>query len=293
MLKFTVNYDDSQGVLTLNDYARRRLKVSLTSWRKLKRSGSLMINGHPAHPQDIVRHGDHLEFDLPEVTQLLPAAGSLTVCYEDESLLVVDKPAGLLVHPTSTCREVTLANIVLYYYNQKDEKIGFHPIHRLDRNTSGLLLIAKYPYIQQRLAQGDLKQVARRYLAIVHHNISQSGTISSPIGRKPGSIIERMVTPNGQQALTTFQVMKAYDTATLLAVTLETGRTHQIRAHLASIGHPLLGDDLYGGQQNLITRQALHSAELSFFHPLLQRQISVRSPLPHDMRQVLRNLSQG
>jgi 23S rRNA pseudouridine1911/1915/1917 synthase len=292
MLTFHINYNPTSDGLTIHRYARQQLKMSLTAWRKFKHTGSIILNGRAALPGDLLRPGDVLSFDCQVITKLKPADGLLDIAYEDASLLVVNKPAGLLVHPTSNQLEITLANYVIGYYHRQLEQLAFHPVHRLDRNTSGLILIAKNPYIQQQLSGKFSSCFTRCYLALVQGILQNSGTIDAPIGRKSDSIIERIVTKKGQQSITEYKVIENFPTATLLSLSLLTGRTHQIRVHLAHIGHPLLGDDLYGGNRDLIARHALHSAELTFIHPILQTQIHLQSPLPDDMVQtinVLRN----
>ncbi|MDU2066239.1 MAG: RluA family pseudouridine synthase [Sporomusaceae bacterium] len=290
MLKFIVNYSLNEKPLTVKDYVRYHLKFSLTAWRKLKASGSITLNGETASPISFVFPQDILLLNMPTQNTLLPIAGPLAICYEDEYLLAVNKPSGLLVHPTSTLHETTLANLVLYYYQQQGLLSDFHPIHRLDRNTSGLLLIAKHAYIQQMLATSSLKSIARQYLALVTGELDCSGEINAPIARKPGSIIERTVSPNGQEALTHYEVVQTYRNATLLRLILATGRTHQIRVHLSHLGYPLLGDDLYGGQRTIIQRQALHSASLTFPHPITNEMIRLFCPIPPDMLQAIQKL---
>lgn len=283
MLTFHINNTITSDALTIQKYARHQLKMSLTIWRKIKHTGSIMLNGSVALPGDILRPGDILSFDCPVTTKLEPAYGALDIAYEDDSLIIVNKPPGLLVHPTSNQLELTLANYVIGHYRQHLESQGFHPVHRLDRNTSGLILIAKNPYIQQQLSGKFANYFTRSYLALVHGLLQNTGIIDAPIGRKPDSIIERIVMVGGQPSITEYQVIENFPTATMLSLSLLTGRTHQIRVHLAHIDHPLLGDDLYGGNQDLIIRHALHSAEITFIHPMSQTKIHLKSAPPDDM----------
>jgi 23S rRNA pseudouridine1911/1915/1917 synthase len=293
MLTFHVNYNSNQGLLTIQQYARQQLKISLTAWRKFKNSGSIQRNGQIALPGDFIHSGDILSFDSPITSHIEPIYKPLDIAYEDNTLLIVNKVSGLLVHPTSNQQELTLANYIMGYYAKCNEFHNFHPVHRLDRNTSGLILIAKVPYIQQQLAKKSISGITRNYLAFVHGKLFNDGVIHAPIGRKPGSIIERIVTNEGQVAITEYTILKNFSTATLVRVKLLTGRTHQIRVHMAHIGHPLLGDDLYGGTRNLIGRQALHSSTLSFIHPLTQNKLRILSPLPKDMLQLLSKLREN
>ncbi len=293
MLTFNVNYDIHQGLLTIQKYARHQLHISLTSWRKFKHADAILLNGASALPGDILQPGDVLAFNDPlTIPKIEPIQGLLNIAYEDDYIIIINKPAGLLIHSTSNQQEITLANYVMGHYRRQNESHDFHPVHRLDRNTSGLILIAKIPYIQQQLSGKFSNHFTRSYLALVHGKLDGSGTIDAPLGRKPGSIIERMVTTTGKQAITEFKVIETFSGATLLQVTLLTCRTHQIRVHMAYIGHPLLGDDLYGGSRELIIRQALHSASLDLFHPLLQTKLKINSPLPGDMIELINFLRQ-
>ena len=211
---------------------------------------------------------------------------NINILYEDEYILAVEKPAGLNIHPT--CLEITetLANSVApYLYEQGVYKI--HIVNRLDKDTSGVCIFAKNAYIQE-LFNKDL-EYSKEYIAVVHGKIDkEKDIISAPISRKQGSIIEREVSSFGKEAITEYTVLKyneAYDYTTLL-VKLHTGRTHQIRVHMSHIGHPLLGDELYGGKKNLITRQALHCYKLSFTHPITGRNIQIECDLPEDMEKL-------
>lgn len=277
-------------ILPVKDFMRRHAGLSLTLWRKIKNSGRITINARLAAINDLVYPGDIITVSWPNNSSIAPENLPLTVLYEDEWLLAVDKPAGMLVHPTTGQHSGTLGNAVLHYYSTKNYRYGFHPVNRLDRNTSGLVLIAKRPDIQYLLNQ-NLKQITKQYFAIAAGipNPPQ-GVIDVPIGRKPGSIIEREVRPDGQQAITHYCVLTPLSNACLLNITLETGRTHQIRVHLSYIGCPLIGDDLYGGPTNLINRQSLHAAKLSLPHPVTKQQITIASPLPADLTNLLTHL---
>ncbi|VBB08688.1 pseudouridine synthase rsua/rlub/c/d/e/f [Lucifera butyrica] len=287
MLVFTV--PPSLTTVPVGDFLRYQCGISLTLWRRIKRNGILTVNEKTALPRTLVTAGDIVRIELTPDRTLTPAEVPLDVRYEDDFLLIVNKPAGLLVHPTVRNETKTLANGVIFYYQQKNRPYGFHPIHRLDRNTSGLLAIAKYPNIQHQLSTKTNKRFQRSYLAIVHGVPGKgSGIIDFPIGRAPDSIIERMVRPDGQSAITHYQVLKNMGQASLLKLELETGRTHQIRVHLAHMGHPILGDDLYGPPSTLIHRQALHAFQLNFSHPVTAQRIVTVSPIPDDMTFLLR-----
>jgi 23S rRNA pseudouridine1911/1915/1917 synthase len=291
MLEFIVS--DQQSPLTAKDFLRYHAGVSLTFWRKIKTQGQLFINGNLFPGNTLVYPGDIITIAANDAScSIAPVNLPLDIYYEDEYLLIINKPAGMLVHPTTREMNNTLANAVLYYYQTKHLHCGFHPIHRLDRNTSGLVLIAKTPYIQHILSGDHIKKIKRIYFALVNGVFSEaSGIIDAPIGRRPGSIIERIVTPAGQKAVTEYQVCQTLAQASLLQVELQTGRTHQIRVHLAHIGHPLIGDDLYGDASKLLHRQALHAATLSFKHPISNVPLEIGSEIPSDMQNLIKKLN--
>lgn len=207
------------------------------------------------------------------------------LAYEDDFLLIIDKPAGMLVHPTVSERGTTLYDYVKAYYEANGITAGIHPVSRLDRNTSGLVIFAKEPVVQHWLSQ---QQVEKEYLALACGRFDCSeGIIEAPIARKEGSIIERCVDyERGKYAKTAYEVLAAYSNHTLLKVRLFTGRTHQIRVHLASIGHPLVNDNLYGtpGPQ---ARHALHAYRLAFKHPVSDVFLEVTRALPEDLQKLL------
>ena len=207
-----------------------------------------------------------------------------TIAYEDDYLLIIDKPAGVLVHPTVNEWGCTLYDYVTDYYQRKGITANIHPVSRLDRHTSGLVIFAKEPIIQHWLSQ---QQMDKEYLAIVTGELpNDEGIIEAPIARKEGSIIERCVSENGKYAKTSYKLLSKRKGLSLLQVKLFTGRTHQIRVHMAYIGYPLFNDNLYGtpGPQS---RHALHAFKLRFIHPVSDTPVEITRTLPEDLRRII------
>ena len=207
-----------------------------------------------------------------------------TIAFEDDYLLIIDKPAGMLVHPTVNEWGCTLYDYVTEYYQRKGITANIHPVSRLDRHTSGLVIFAKEPIIQHWLSQ---QQMDKEYLAIVTGELpNDEGIIEAPIARKEGSIIERCVSENGKYAKTSYKLLAKRKDLSLLQVKLFTGRTHQIRVHMAYIGCPLFNDNLYGtpGPQS---RHALHAFKLRFIHPVSDAPVEITRTLPEDLRRII------
>jgi 23S rRNA pseudouridine1911/1915/1917 synthase len=226
-----------------------------------------------------------------------PQPIALAIVHEDAALLVVDKPAGLVVHPGHGNRDGTLANALVHHAPQLAAVPRAGIVHRLDKDTSGLLVVAKTPEAQTSLVrQLAARTVKREYLALVHGAVTADGHVDAPIGRHRIARTRMAVTARGKPARTRYRVLERFAGATLLAVTLETGRTHQIRVHMHAIGHPLVGDPTYGrrarGDDPLarFPRQALHAARLGLVHPASGRDCEWRSPVPEDLRALLERL---
>ncbi len=249
--------------------------------------GSLALNGMPLERlTERLAAGDILELRLePEPLPFPPnPALSVPILYEDEDIAAFSKPAGMPVHPSHLHREDTLANFFAARCAETGEQAGFHPLNRLDRDTSGLCLIAKHPLAAERLTG----RVEKRYYAVAEGLVDPpEGTLSFPIARAEASIILRQVSPGGKPAVTHYRTLEQRNGHTLLEIRLETGRTHQIRVHFSHIGHPLAGDELYGGSRLLIPRQALHCGELRFPHPITGEILSFSAPVPEEMRRLL------
>ena len=269
-------------------YLMRTRGISSGLWKRIKHSGTFAVNGVPAiAARTMLRAGDIVSYELPVVSSVTPEQLPLTIIYEDSDLLVIDKPAGQLVHPTTKEAHGTVANAVLGLYAARGTALDVHPCHRLDRNTTGLLLIAKRPEVQYQMTKQDT--LTRTYLALIAGQLTPTeGTIDAPIARALPSIILRRVSPDGKPARTHYKTAWTNGKYTLLRLQLETGRTHQIRVHLAHLGHPLLGDDLYGGSTALMRRHALHSAQLTLIHPRTRERLTVTATLPEDMAGIVR-----
>ena len=281
--------DERAEEISVRSFLKRQ-GLSTHLWRRLKHQGSLSVNGEPVLRATLakLRGGDLLRCEIPESTAIEPEEIPLDICYEDENLLVVNKPAQMLVHPIAKEQHGTLANAVAYYYETKKEPCVFHPTHRLDRNTTGLVLIAKQPHIQSLLTDKDGLRFHRTYLAIAHGHFSDvEGTIDFPIRRKPGSFIEQETHEAGRSAITCYRVLAEEEEVSLVELQPVTGRTHQLRVHLAAVGHPILGDDLYGEPSPLIARQALHAYRLELVHPVTRLPLTVEATLPDDFLHVM------
>lgn len=276
---------------TVKELLYSRLQLSHSLVVKLKQQHRIAVNGTPVYTNFLVRPGDLLAVDLElgEQSEILPEAVPLKIVYEDEDVLVVDKPAGMPVHPSKRHQLGTLANAVTYYWLQSDHGTLFRPINRLDKDTSGLVLIGKNQFAHQAIFRQQKKQrVERHYYALVEGAMApDEGCIEAPIARPADRSRKRMVAPSGQPAVTHFTVRERFPQHTLLHLHLETGRTHQIRVHLSHAGHPVCGDELYGGLSPLIARQALHAGELIFIHPRTGSAVLLTAPLPGDIRHAL------
>ena len=248
--------------------------------------GGFFCGDASVHTDYIVRPGQTVRFALPpeQQTDVVPQDIPLHIAYEDDFAAVLDKPAGIAVHPTLNYPDGTLANGWLHYLQTQGRSGVFRPVNRLDKNTSGLVLCAQNAFAAPALAATAQKT----YLAVVAGRLPQShGYIEAPIGRQGDSLIGRCVTPNGKYSLTEYTVLAENDRCTLAACRLHTGRTHQIRVHMAYIGHPLAGDSLYGGPMQDMARQALHCAVMRFQNPYTHAPVRVQSALPPDMAALL------
>ncbi len=300
------NQDDGAMVKTILG----SLALSKRLRRTLCEQGRICVNGAPAYLTNRVRVGDRVTVEAPEEfsSAIEPEPIPLHVVFEDEHLLAVDKQAGLIVHPTAHERQGTLASAVIHHMRQRGESYPFRPVHRLDRATSGLLLVAKHKLAHERLSRSlKTRAISRQYTAFASGAMDwrEERTIDAAIGLLPGTCIKRAVYPYGKAAITHLRVERVYaqSGAVKLLIGLETGRTHQIRVHLAYIGHPVLGDSMYGfpamnEKFSVVlpdgrSRHALHAHQLTFAHPVTNQAITLCAPLPPELQRLAAALAKG
>ena len=257
----------------------------------------LKINGEPVKPKYQVKSGDKIQVDSVQPTpiSLEPENMPLDIVYEDDDVIVVNKPQGMVVHPSPGHPDHTLVNALLYHSPLSTINGEFRPgiVHRIDKDTSGLLMVAKNDKAHQFLSQQlQAQKNLRKYVALVHARIKEdSGVVNAPIGRSPKDRKKQAVVSDGRSAVTHFEVLERFADYTLVACRLETGRTHQIRVHMKYIGHPIVGDPLYGPRKTIRGNgQFLHAQELGFEHPRTHQLMIFSAPLPRIFEQTLNNL---
>lgn len=294
MRRLTLTIDASQDGKDVNTLLRKELRLSGSSVRRAKAlPDGILLDGQPVFTNARVREGQTLSVAVGDTVgsdQIAPAPGPLDILYEDEDLLVVNKGGQTPVHPSQGHHGDTLANFLMDYYQTIGLVAAFHPVNRLDRGTSGLMAVAKHPHahelLQQQLQAGTL---IRTYLAVCQGvPRPAAGTIEAPICREPGSVLRRMVSRSGAFARTHYEVLNTGKGRSLVRLKLDTGRTHQIRVHMAHLGCPLVGDFLYGTEtEELPDRFALHSASIRLCQPITGRKIALEAPLPRDLAVLL------
>ncbi|PKM78017.1 MAG: RluA family pseudouridine synthase [Firmicutes bacterium HGW-Firmicutes-15] len=278
----------------LRDVLISQMQVSHSLLIKLKLQHKIMVNGQVTYTNYRLQEGDLVTADisLDEQNHIIPEDIPLDIVYEDPDLLAINKPPGLAVHPSKGIFEGTLANAVTYYWIKQGKSLLFRPINRLDKDTSGLILIGKSQFAHQAIfRQQKLGTIRRTYLAVVKGIIDEdSGCINKPIAHIYPNSCARTIDLSGKPAVTNYTVLKRFRDFTLLSLTLDTGRTHQIRVHLSQSGYPICGDTLYGQPSSLISRQALHAFQLTFQQPRTGTTLQFEAALPLDIAKLLESL---
>ncbi len=282
-INFTVP-NEYDGKL-VKDFLRKKCGVSASLLTQLKLvENGITNNGSHTRAVDVVKSGDEIVIALPDdKNEILPVNLPIDIIYEDEHVIVFNKSPLMAVHPVHGHIDDTLANAAAYYAKSKGELWTFRAVNRLDRDTSGALLVAKNSYAAALLP----KTVKKKYIAVCEGIIAEGGTVDAPIRFKEGHTIQREVGDGGIRAVTHYKPVKVHNNHTLVEFDLETGRTHQIRVHMSHLNHPLAGDDMYGGSLSLITRQALHCGEISFIHPISGEKIKIICPMPDDILSIV------
>lgn len=287
ILEYEISKEDAGR--TIKDFLQEKgfSGQNIVELKKMKES--ILLNGVWEYVTCRVKEGDMLRIHIREEEsseKIPPVELPFPVIYEDEDIVVVNKPADMPIHPSLNNYENTLGNAAAYYFTKQNKAFIFRCINRLDRDTTGLTILAKH-MVSAGILQSQMveRKIKREYLAIVDGIIEEEeGTIDAPIGRKDGSTIERMVDyENGERAVTHYRVLGRKEDATLVSLKLETGRTHQIRVHMTHKGHPLLGDFLYNPMDDRMSRQALHAWHLTFIHPITGEEMCFEAPIPEDM----------
>ena len=289
-----ISYINEDENLTLKEVLLDKLNFSVRSLSKMKRYKTVKVNNEYIKPSEKIKKGDLIEVKIEEdMADFKPQNLDLPILYDDFDIIMVNKPPFMVVHPTKSHYENTIANGVTHYIMEKNEKVKVRFVNRLDMNTSGLVIVAKNPYAQFVLSS-DMKEdkVEKMYIAVVKGVVKEdSGTINEPIYRPTDDSVKRIVHKDGQPSVTHFEVVERLKNATVLKLKLETGRTHQIRVHLNHIGHGIIGDELYGHvDEILINRQALHAFSLRFKQPRTREDLEFKAPLPRDMEELIEKL---
>ena len=280
--------------MRLDEYIKTKYDMSRSKAQKLNNDNLILVNGEHKNNSYIVEDKDVIE--LIENKEYVPSKFKgenipLDIVYEDEDIVIINKASGMVVHPASGNYENTLVNALIYRYNLDDTNVRSGIVHRIDKDTSGLVIVAKNDKTLELLTEMfKNKQITKTYLAIVDGVINnKSGTINAPITRDVKDRKKMMVGKDGKNSITHFYVLKTFKNNTYLSLNLETGRTHQIRVHMAYIGHPITNDKVYG-KENTSFGQYLHASKLEFIHPITKKEIRVEAELPEEFQEKLKEL---
>lgn len=280
--------------MTLKEVLLDKLNFSVRSLSKMKREKSVLVNGVYKKPSLKVYSGDLIEVKIDEEkANFEPQDLNLQIIYDDFDIIMVNKPSFMVVHPTKSHYDKTIANGISYYIDNQKENVKIRFVNRLDMNTSGLVIVAKNAYAHHTLSTAmSENKVEKKYITVVDGIIKENeGTIDEPIYRPTEDSIKRIIDERGQSSVTHYKVIERLENATVLEVSLETGRTHQIRVHMAHIGHGIIGDELYGYvDEELINRQALHAYKLEFEQPRTKEKLKFKADIPEDMKELISKL---
>ena len=286
-LKYIVKNSTYENI---NQIITSHFKISTRLKNKLIKKNRIYLNNKITDTRNNVKIGDKIIIDFnyeEDNTNIVPQKMNLEIIYEDDWLIAVNKPSGIAIHPSILHYNNSLSKDIRFYFDQISLKKKIRPINRLDKDTSGIVIFAKCEYIQECL---NKNKINKEYICLCSGIFDKKeGTINLPIARKENSIIERCIDENGKEAITHYKILKEFENYSLVLCKLETGRTHQIRLHMSSIGHPILGDTLYGKPSTKVARQALHSYKIEFIHPINKNEIQLIAPIPQDIR---KNISQ-
>lgn len=277
----------------INQILKQEFKLSARLMHKVIINKLVLLNNKQIDTRSSINIGDNVKIDLnyeEENDNIVPVKMNLDILFEDDCLLIINKPAGIAVHPSILHFEDSLSNGIRFYFDSIGLKKKIRPVNRLDLDTSGIIVFAKNEFVQECLIRQMNNNIFKKeYIAIVTGHLKEkSGVINLPIARKENSIIERCISEKGQNAITKYEVIKELDSMSVVKCFLETGRTHQIRVHFMAIGHPLIGDSLYGSKSSLIDRQALHCYSISFVHPITKEVLNITCNLPKDMENIFK-----
>ena len=292
-LKYVVKKDEHFD--NIKEVLKTKFEISDRLLLKLKKNNLIFLNGSVANIKEPINSNDMVEISLDydeDNTNIVPVKMALKIVFEDDWLLILNKPAGYPIHPSMLHFEDSISNGVKYYFDSIKLHKKIRPVNRLDKDTSGIVIFAKNEYAQECLVrQMKQNEFVKEYIAVCCGKFdSLVGTVNAPISRKDGSIIERCVNQNGDYAVTHYDVVQSNSNMSVVHLRLDTGRTHQIRVHMSYLGHPIVGDTLYGTASDLINRQALHSSSVTFYHPVTKQRLSFTAPLFDDMNNLIKSM---